>query len=41
MSELPALAQVIIGAATLLVAILALKRENPPEDGGNSNKHEG
>lgn len=37
MSELLALAQVLVGVATFIVAVLALIKENPPNNGGNSN----
>lgn len=37
MSEALALAQVLVGVATFIVALLALQKENPPNNGGNSN----
>lgn len=37
MSDMLALVQVLIGAATFIVAVLALIKENPPTSGGNSN----
>ena len=37
MSDMLALVQVLIGAATFIVAVLALIKENPPNNGGNSN----
>lgn len=40
MSDFLALIQTFVGAAALGVAILALKGENPPSNGGNSNKRE-
>lgn len=40
MSEALALAQVVIGAATFIVALLALQKENPPNNGGNSNHND-
>ena len=40
MSVFLALVQTFVGAATLGVALLALTRENPPQDGGNSNSSE-
>ena len=40
MSDFLALIQTFVGAAALGVAILALKGENPPKNGGNSNKRE-
>lgn len=36
MSEALALAQVFVGVATFIVAVLALIKENPPNNGGNS-----
>ena len=38
MSDMLALVQVLLGVASLIVAILAQIRENPPNNGGNSNK---
>ena len=38
MSEMLAWAQVLVGVATFIVAVLALIKENPPNNGGNSNK---
>ncbi len=40
MSEALALAQVVIGAATFIVSLLALQKENPPNNGGNSNHND-
>lgn len=40
MSVFLALVQTFVGAATLGVALLALTRGNPPQDGGNSNSSE-
>ena len=37
MSDMLALVQVLIGAATFIVAALALIKENPPTSGGSSN----
>ena len=37
MSDMLALVQVLLGVASLIVAILAQIRENPPTSGGNSN----
>ena len=37
MSDMLALVQVLTGAATFIVAVLALIKENPPTNGGNSN----
>jgi hypothetical protein len=38
MSEALALIQVLVGVATFIVAVLTLQKENPPNNGGNSNK---
>ena len=38
MSDTLALVQVLLGVASLIVAILAQIRENPPNNGGNSSK---
>ena len=35
MSDMLALVQVLLGVASLIVAILAQIRENPPNNGGN------
>ena len=37
MSEVLAWAQVLVGVATFIVAVLALIKETPPNNGGNSN----
>ena len=38
MSDMLALVQTLVGAATFIVAVMALIKENPPGSGGNSNK---
>ena len=38
MSDMLALIQVLVGVATFIVAVLTLQKENPPNNGGNSNK---
>ena len=40
MSDMLALVQVLIGAATFIVAVLALIRENPPNNGGNPSQND-
>lgn len=40
MSEMLALTQVVVGVATFIVAVLTLQKENPPNNGGNSNKRD-
>lgn len=40
MSELLGLFQVLIGLATLVVAILPLRKENPPPNGEGPNQDE-
>lgn len=39
MSDMLAFIQVVIGAATFIVAVLALIKENPPNNGGNSKQN--
>ena len=38
MSDMLALIQVLVGVATFIVAVWTLQKENPPNNGGNSNK---
>lgn len=40
MSDMLAWAQVLVGVATFIVAVLALIKENPPNNGGNSNHND-
>ena len=38
MSDMLALIQVLLGVASLIVAVLAQIRENPPSNGGNPSQ---
>lgn len=40
MSEVLALIQTLVGVSTFIVALVALIKENPPMNGGNSTESE-